>query len=229
VRDLKSFVGRLLLVANVVVAVAAALAWLLLYLAPETFSVPAHAERGVFRVAVREETVADVLALLALGLLLGDFLWLLYGSTPKSPPQHILSEAPGGPVKISRDALEAGLRTAGEDLEEISRLRVAVQPVGKQRRIGLRAQFQAPDGVSIQAASEKLRRTLRTRFADLVHVSEGTRLDIDVEFLGFSGRPAKKPPAEPPAPTPAPEPESFTGPRYPIDDDEDPYGSRNVP
>src|SRR5690606_26951182 len=132
-------------------------------------------------------------------------------------------------VKVSREAVEAGLRSAGEELEEISRMRAAVQTAPGMRRVVVVAQFHAPDSVAIHAASERLRQTLRRRFAELVRLPEGTRLDIEVEFLGFAGRLQRRPSSEaaPAARKPADDTQPFTGPRYPIDD-EDPYGGQRL-
>src|SRR5690606_729353 len=129
----------------------------------------------------------------AAALLVGDFLWIVYGGSPRMPTTHVQSETPEGPVKVSREALESGLRAAGEALDEISRLRVAIETVGPTgRRVVVKAQFQAPEGVSLQLANQRLRAALRRRFDELVRLADGGRLDLEIEFVGFQGRLAKK-------------------------------------
>lgn len=216
-RDLKSWVRRLLLLTNVAVAVGTACFALIVFLAPDWMSTPGSGEAGVFRVDVRGSDSAWIVALLAAGLLVADFLWIVYGGPSGVPTTHVLSETADGPVRVARDALESGLRAAGEALDEVSRLRVAIDtagPLGK--RVILRSWFHAPDGVPIEVASQRLRAALRRRFGELVKLPDGGRLDVEIEFAGFQGRLARKPeePAAPPAPV-ADEP--FTGPQYPID------------
>lgn len=217
-RDLKGFIGRILLLLNLAVAVGTSCYVLLVYLAPESMSSPPHGEGGVLRIDVRGDGSSTwIVALLAAALLVADFLWLVYGTAPGVPTTHVTTETPEGPVRVSRDALEAGLRTAGEALDEISRLKVVVETVGPLgKRVLVRAQFQAPDGVSIQAASQKLRQALRRRFDEMVRLAEGSRLELEIEFVGFQGRLPRRA-EEPEAPVEDAEP-PFTGPRYPIDD-----------
>ncbi len=217
-RDVRSAVRRLLLFANVTAGVGAALFCLAAWLAPESLSVPSHSEPGVFRLDVRGGHGFGIVALAAAALLVCDVLWLVYGGVPKEPSDHVVSKSHDGSViKVSREALEAGLRTSGESLDEVSRLRVAVSVSGKMKHVLVRAWFQCPDGVSIQLAGQRLRANLRARFADLVALGEGARLEVDIEFVGFSGR-LKTQPAEERKAKPEPD-DPFTGPRYPIDDE----------
>ena len=216
-RDFRPALRRLLLFANVSAGVVSALLLLAAWLAPESLSVPANAEPGVFRVEVRGGHGMGFAALAAACLLVCDVLWLVYGGAPKEPSDHVVSRTVGGPVKVSREALEAGLRTGGEALEEISRLRVAVSVAGKMRPVLVRAWFQCPEGVSIQLAGQRLREALRSRFAEMVVLGDGARLEVDIEFVGFSGR-LKGAPAEARRAESEPE-DPFTGPRYPIDDE----------
>lgn len=217
-RDLKGFVGRILLLVNLAVSVGTCCYVLLVFLAPESMSSPAHGEAGVFRVDVRGAGGSGwIVALLFAALLVADFLWLVYGTAPGVPTTHVISETPEGPVRVSREAIESGLRAAGEALDEISRLRVGVETVGPlAKRVLVRAQFQSPEGVSIQIASQKLRQALRRRFEELVRLAEGSKLDLEIEFVGFQGRLARKP--DEPEPEPEEPDAPFTGPRYPIDD-----------
>jgi hypothetical protein len=221
-RDLRGLLGRLLLIVNLAVAVGTSCYVLLCYLAPESMSVPPHAEPGIYRVDVRSGEGVWLTPLLAGALLVADFLWLIYGPAPRTPTAHVISETPGGPVRVSREAIEAGLRSAGEALDEISRLRVSLDAAGPlQKKIVVRTAFTSPDGVSIQIASQKLRDALRRRFGELVRLAEGMRLELEIEFAGFQGRLSKR--SEEPESAPEEVDAPFTGPRYPIDDD--PVGS----
>lgn len=142
--------------------------------------------------------------------------WALVRRRRPEALRFVFSEAPGGRVKVAREALETGLRQAGEALEEVTRLRIGIGH-GGLKRIRVTGLFQCPEGVNNLAAGQRLRQALTQRFHDMVRPSEGVRVDFDIEFLGFAGRMPKKPEPEP-APEEVPEP--FTGPRYPIDDDE---------
>ncbi len=224
-RDLKGLFGRLLVALDVGVAVVAATLVLAIYLAPDAASSsgPLPAE-GTFELAVRGNGSFQLLALLAGVLLVANFLWLIYGTTPHTPPTHVVSEAPGGTVRVARDAIESGLRTAGEALDEVSRLRVVVDTSVGMKKIFVAAQFHAPEGVRIHDASSVLRGRLIRRFGELVRLPEGHRLEVELEFLGFIGRASKKALAAEEAAARA-EPEEpdvpFTGPRYPIDGDDE--------
>src|SRR5690606_13553109 len=106
-RDLKTFLGRALLVVNVATAVLAACWWLAVYVAPASMSIPAHGDTGTLRIAVRESGTTDLVALFAALLLVANFLWLVYGGTERAPSPYVLSETPEGKVKVSREAVEA--------------------------------------------------------------------------------------------------------------------------
>jgi hypothetical protein len=222
-RDLRHLPWRILLVLNLLVAIGSALFWVALFVKPTSFSQNPTDEFPV-AFAVKGNTAVELAALLGFALLVGDVLWLVYGRRPRAPSHHVVSDAPDGPLKISREALESGLRLAGESVDEVSRLRVSVDPSG-MKRVVVRAQFQALEGVSIQLASQKLRSAIQRRFGELVRLVDGSRLEIDIEFLGFAGKPARKPGS---SPAPREEPSSFTGPKYPIDD-EDPFEGRGHP
>ena len=220
---MKGLQWRLLWLANVTAGIVFAGFWCLVFVAPERMSsalpVASNQLPGVFQLLVRGNGWMQIVALLTTLLLVANIAWLLYGKQPKAPTSHVISETQDGPVKISREALETTLRTAGEALDEISRLRISVDPSAGAKRILVRAQFQAPDGLSIQDASQKLRRTMALRFQELVQLSEGTRLEMDIEFLGFSGKLSKRPASET-EDVETVEPQAFSGPKYPIDDDD---------
>lgn len=220
--DRKRFTKRFIVAIDVCAAVAASAAVVAGYLVPHWFGdVDA---RGVTLSLARSET--KLVFACGLGVLALNFLYLLYGRRLASPLRFVTSEVQGGPVRVAREAIEAGLRHAGESLTEVARLRVALEH-GGIKRILARVQFQAPEGTSVHEATRALRHALDQRFTDMVHLGEGARIDWEIEFVGFVplGKTVKKP---------APliqldrADEAFTGPRYPIDDDE-PHGERDEP
>lgn len=208
--------GRLLLAANILAANAAAFAWAVSFAFPRALGTlpPEGPESGVLILPMRTGTgwFVLLLALVLLGCNLGYLLRRRLGA----PLQYVLSEAPGGTVRVSRDALETGLRGAGEALAEITRLRVSVESDGS-KKVRVRGQFQCPEGIANLEASRLLRGALDQRFAEMVQLGKGTRVEMQIEFLGFAGKLTRKTPAE----TPATDEPSFSGPKYPIDDDEE--------
>lgn len=214
--------GRLLLVGNLVVANLVAALYVVLFLQPGTLlggDVSAFAAvLGNARVAVVPlgTALAWFALLVAIALLLANFTWLLRRREQAPPSNWVLSATPSGPVRISREALEAGLQKAGEALPEITRLRVGVD-TRTPKRVLVTAYFQCAEGAGNLAASQRLRQVLAERFGAMVHLADGARVEFELEFQGFAGKLGRKnvdlsPPvaeSEPP----------FTGPRYPIDDD----------
>lgn len=201
--------GRLLLVANLVAANAAAAACVLAAVRPSTFGDAVQLPLG---------NGATWLVLLpALLLLVANFGFLVRRSPAPAPRTYVQSETPTGPVRVAREALEAGLRAAGESLPEITRLRVAVE-CSQPKRVLVQGHFQCAEGTSNHNASQRLRAALRDRFADMVHLGEGVRVEFELEFQGFVGKLAKKGADSKAALEPEPPP--FTGPQYPIDEDE---------
>ena len=114
----------------------------------------------------------------------------------------------------AREALENGLRTAGEALPEITRLRVQVDTRAPKRLLVV-VMFQCAEGTNNLAASQRLRQALVDRFGEMVRPLDGGHPEFDLEFQGFAGKLGKKAAEIPPPEDPAP----FTGPKYPIDDD----------
>jgi len=200
--------GRLLLVANLVAANAAAAACVIAVARPTTF--PA--------LTLPYDAGSTWLVLLPALLLLGaNFAWLVRRAPAPVPRTYVQSETPTGPVRVAREALEAGLRVAGEQLPEITRLRVAVE-CAQQKRVLVQGHFQCAEGTSNHNASQRLRTALRERFAEMVHLGDGVRVEFELEFQGFVGKLAKKGADQ--RASLEPEPPPFTGPQYPIDDDE---------
>lgn len=218
-KDLGSLPRRFLLLVNLLAAVAAAVFVVGLYVAPDSLG-GYDESTGVVGIRTRGNRPLEFAALAAGLLLIVDVLFLVYGRRPRTPLRHVVSDAPGGPVNVSRDALEAGLRAAGEALDQITRLRVAVE-AGALKRIVVRAHFMCPESVPLQEASRLLRTVLGARFRELVRLPEGGKVDFEIEFVGFAGKLSRKAVAEPAEPPPE-EASPFTGPQYPIDD-EDPF------
>ena len=109
--------------------------------------------------------------------------------------------------------------TVNVALPEITRLRIAVES-GGQKKVVIRGQFQCPEGISNLEASRLLRRALGERFAEMVQLTDGNKVEMEIEFLGFAGKLTRKASETVnPEPEPEPEPPPFTGPKYPIDDE----------
>ena len=223
-RDLQSLLTRLLILGNGIVASFGALVCLALWADPERF---APREAPVAHETVWAQLGAGPVksaALLGVIVLTANVLWLLYGRTPRQPLQFIVSETGAGPLKIAREAIVAGLQRAGEELDDVSRVRVQVESAAL-RKIMVAASFQCPEGVPVQDAGQRLRSTLAGAFFELVRLGDDRRLEVSIEFTGRSGRLAKR--KEDPAPaeeSAADESDAkpFRGPEYPIGDDE-PY------
>jgi hypothetical protein len=216
--DLRAVVGRGLGIVHVVAGLAAAVIVVALWLAPERLGVRADADG---RVGLPVGWI-EFAGFCGLGLLIVDGLFLLYGRGPREPLRHIVSETRDGSVSITREAVENGLRHAGEGLAEVARTRVSIrQPAA--RRLVVHAQFWAPESSSIPTASQALRQALRTRFEAMVRPPEGVRVDYELEFLGFTGRASRRA-TEAPAADSAAVP--FTGPQYPIEEEDELGGPR---
>lgn len=208
--------GRLLFVANLVVANAAAAMAVVTFLKPDVLGpLPAPQSAGE-RVAILRLDTALAYCVLAAsaGLLFWNFAWLVRRPERLPPSNWVVSETPSGPVRVSREALEVGLRLAGEALPEVTRLRVQVD-TSVQKRILVTGQFQCAEGQSNLAASQRLRQAMIDRFGEMVRPADGGRVEFDLEFQGFVGKLGKKGEVPPPPNDTAP----FTGPKYPIDDD----------
>ncbi|PIE22196.1 MAG: hypothetical protein CSA62_13460 [Planctomycetota bacterium] len=214
--DLKLFGRRIVAIANTAAALLSALYFVAQFLTPAE-----HPPGQLPNVG------AGVLAIFGFAVLAMNFLRLVYlRSGRRDQEGPLTSRAANGSVQVSREAIVAALRSAGEALDEVSRVRVQVSNPGK-RRILIVAQYLAREGVPILDLSGKLRTVLRERFLGMVQLEKEARLDIEITFEGFHGKlrspqpDAQKERAEEADATgegPAVHP--FTGPRYPIDDDE---------
>lgn len=214
--DLRAVFARTLNAAHVAFAVGAAALLVAVWAAPASFG---EWDGATLRLSLdpQHATGLRVATLVGAGLLVLDVLYLLYGRRPRAPLRHVVSEGEGGSVLVAREAIEVGLRAAGEALSAVSRVRVSLQQAGL-RRLVVHAQFHATEGAVIETASTALRAALQRQFEALVRLAEGARVEFELEFLGFAGRPPKRgAKGEEPAPQDPP----FTGPRYPIEEDED--------
>lgn len=195
--------SRLLLAANILAANLAACALVVAFLK----------EQPVY--GLDKPTLAWFLGpLTLLGL---NVLWLWRRTPPDSPRTYVLSQTPTGTVRIAREALEAGLRAAGEALPEITRIRIVVDTT-QARRVFVQGYFNCAEGTSNLNASQRLRAALKERFAEMVRLGGNATCEFELEFLGFVGKLARKD-AEAKV-TLEPEPPLFTGPQYPIDEEE---------
>jgi hypothetical protein len=214
--------GKLLLAANLVTANLAAGVYVVMFAQPGVLAgrdlMPLAPFFGGGRVALvpLDSALAWLWLLGGVALLIGNFAWLVRRRERLQPETWVESETGAGPVRISREALEASLRQAGESLPEITRLRVEVD-TGTPRRVLVRAWFQCAEGTSNLTASQRLRQVIIERFGAMVRPADGARVATELEFQGFAGKLGKKG-GEPPPPA---EDVPFTGPRYPIDDDHD--------
>lgn len=200
--------GRLLLVANLVAANAAAATCLVALVNPAALE-------GTLTLPMKGSSLLVVLP--AALLLVANFAWLVRRSPAPPPRTYVQSETPTGPVRVAREALEAGLRVAGEALPEVTRLRVGVD-CSQQKRVLVQGHFSCAEGTSNHNASQRLRAALRERFAEMVHLPDGIRAEFDLEFQGFLGKLTKK--GGDARVSLEPEPPPFTGPQYPIEEDE---------
>jgi len=218
----------MLLVTNLTVANVVAGIWIATFLQPSVLGAELATDVGgdVPRALVMPlQTPAAWLGFLgSVGLLLWNFSWLVRRRTGAVPSNWIVSETSAGPVRVAREAIETGLRLAGEALPEITRVRVQVQ-LPSSKRVVVTGQFHCAEGQNHLAASQRLRQALLDRFAELVKLADGAKAELQLEFQGFLGKLDKNAP-EPPA-VAEPEPEQFRGPQYPIDDDPNDAGTRS--
>lgn len=207
---------RLLLIVDLAVANGVAAIWVVTFLQPGALGDRAAASAEPGRAArVPLDTPAAWLSFLgAVALLLWNFSWLVRRREKVPPSNWILSETGSGPVRVAREAIETGLRLAGEALPEITRVRVQVDN-RTPKRILVTGQFHCAEGQNHLHASQRLRQAMRDRFAELVRLGDGTRAEFEFEFQGFLGKLDKRAGEVPPAEDPQP----FTGPQYPIDDE----------
>lgn len=211
----RRFSERLLLCVNVLAANAVAAVWVMAFLQPGVLgSGEAELAGGVRCLLVSlESPTAWISLLLAIGLLLWNFAYLVRRRDERVPDHWVVSQGPGGPVRVAREAVEAALRAAGESLPAVTRLRVVLQG-GGPKRLRVVGQFHCAEAQDHLGCSRQLRERLNERFAELVRLGDGHRVDVELEFQGFAGKLAKG--AEP-VPVAAAEP--FRGPQYPVDDD----------
>tara|TARA_R110002072_G_scaffold100429_3_gene221134 strand:+ start:19397 stop:20092 length:696 start_codon:yes stop_codon:yes gene_type:complete len=216
---------RMLLVGNLAVANAVAALWIATFLQPSVLGTDLGTQAtelsGTNRAMVvpLQTPVAWLAFFASVGLVLWNFSWLVRRRPGELPSNWVISETAAGPVRVAREAIESGLRVAGESLPEITRLRVQVK-LPSNKRILITGLFSCAEGQNHLSGSQRLRQALLDRFAELVRLSDGTRAELELEFQGFFGKLGKNAP-EPPAPAAEvdEDPEPFRGPQYPIDDE----------
>lgn len=215
--DGSKFSSRILLVVDLAVGTLSAAAIVVAFVRPSVLGLEPVVAVTPRVVSLPLTTpTAWALFLGAIVLLLWNFAWLVRRSPGPGPRTHVLSESPSGQVKVAREALESGLRSSGESVPEITRLRVQVD-CAQPKRILAHVVFQCAEGVSNLQVGQRLRQVLEERFADMVQLGAGNRVEFELEFQGFFGKLGKKGDKQPAA---EPEPAPFTGPQYPIEDDE---------
>jgi hypothetical protein len=190
----------LLLVANLLVATLAAAVWVAATLRPGTLGFDLEAT-GVKWLGCA----------FAAALLLGNLLWLVRRG-PKPEVDFLESATDSGPVRVARDALVLGLRHAGDSIPEVTRFRVEVQ-VGRGARVRVRASFHCAEGSSNLLVGQRLRQALRERFEAMVRPLDGSKPEFELVFAGFHGKLSS-------SATETADAVPFTGPQYPIDDDD---------
>lgn len=219
---------RMLLVTNLTVANVIGGLWIATFLQPSVLGTDlgptSQAISGSNRaMIVPLQTPAAWLGFLgSVGLLLWNFSWLVRRRTRTVPSNWVVSETSDGPVRVAREAIETGMRLAGEALPEITRLRVQVQ-LPTSKRVAITGQFHCAEGQNHLAGSQRLRHALLDRFSELVRLAEGAKAELELEFQGFLGKLDKNAP-EPPEPE---DPMNFRGPQYPIDDEPSDGGGRS--
>ena len=215
---------RMLLVINLTVANIAAAIWLATFLQPSILGRDLGAESAQIADSNRamvlplQTPIAWIAFLTSVGLLLWNFSWLVRRRQREVPSNWVVCDTPAGPLRIAREAIESGLRTAGEALPEITRLRVNVRLLS-QKRISVTSQFYCADGQNHLAASQRLRQRLLDRFAKLVSLSDTSRTEFEIEFQGFFGKLGKNDISPPLDDNEGDQSVPFRGPQYPIDDD----------
>jgi hypothetical protein len=213
---------RILLLVNLAVANAVAALWIVTFLQPgaigkEASEVASGAASSYRDVIIALQTPSAWLAFLgSIILLMWNISWLVRRRTRPEEKAWVISDSASGPVRIHREAIESGVRSAGETLPQITRLRVQVL-ILQSNQVQVTGHFHCAEGQDHLQASEQLRQAMVARFGELVRVSDGVQVEFELEFQGFLGKLDKN------APEPTkPEEEDavpFRGPQYPIDDD----------
>ncbi len=214
----RRFSERLLLVVNVLAVNGVAALWVAGFLQPQAIGTSIEAAADARVLIVPLQTWGAWLGLFAAaGLLLWNFAFLVRRRDDGAPSHWVVSDGPGGPVRVTREAVEAGLRAAGEALPEITRLRVTLD-LSNPKRLRVSCPFSCAEGRDHHAGSERLRAALTQRFRELVRLSDGAKLELELEFQGFGGKVSKSAREVPPVTAHADE--GFRGPQYPIDDED---------
>ncbi len=121
----RRWTGRLLLVADLVVANAVAGIWVATFLQPRVLGADpgpgGEAIEGRRSVLLPLDTPAAWLAFAGgVLLLVCNFAWLVRPRARGLPSHWVLSETAAGPVRVAREAIENALRVRGEALAEVT-------------------------------------------------------------------------------------------------------------
>jgi hypothetical protein len=141
--------------------------------------------------------------LLYLGFAVRDLLWRQGGG-------YVVSRTDLGMARISLRAIQTSLLRRARETEDVLAARVGLRRPAA-RRLVVEVTLSTGEGTDAIEVSERLRRALQERFAELVHPEEGFQTDFEVSIEGLAPRAGS---AERPAEK---EREPFTGPRYPIE------------
>jgi hypothetical protein len=112
------------------------------------------------------------------------------------------------------EAIRSELKAAAESqLPALSRCRVTVMRPGP-KRVRIMVSYVACEGSNIMELSRRLRRVITDRFREMVPLGEGVKLEVEIDFESFGGKPPKEGVEEKKKEGESP---PFTGPKYPVD------------
>ena len=141
----------------------------------------------------------------------------------------ILSRKGGSTVQVSLEALSQGLMLAGQSVSGLSRLQIKIQRPTR-RKILVTASFQAVEASALQELGRQLHEALAARFAEMITLDKENRVEYEIVFEGYSGKPPRRQTAKNVTAQNVPvlggrkdehELPPFTGPRYPVEPGEE--------
>lgn len=153
--------------------------------------------------------IAAGLAVLNLSLL----QFVLFSIANASSRSYIHSRTVGGNSRVALAAVQKALKSTARQVPEISRSRIRVERMGRNRyRVHIR--YWVADVVNAGSAAEHLRLVLKKRFSELVVLDPRDRVEFDLDLAGIVSRTVlqRKKLAAPPG-----RDGSFQGPVYPVD------------
>lgn len=166
-------------------------------------------DRGLELVSTHKDiAVALAAVLLILNLNLVQFVLFCLANTTSSA--YIHSRTVGGNSRVALAAVKKALKSTARQVPEISRSRIRVERLGRNRyRVHIR--YWVADVIHAGSAAEHLRLVLKKRFSELVVLDPKDRVEFDLDLAGIVSRTvlANKKLAAPS--------DSFHGPVYPVD------------